>query len=103
MSKQYHEMSHNFPQWLKSVPGEKTILQGVMYFGSIVTLLLLTLHESHGKVNRVPSVECDDEDLIEGSIHNYTLPDLWEIQNVTLSDYRGKVREQVILFTSICT
>jgi hypothetical protein len=64
-----------------------------MYLGGILSLLLLTLHESHNKVQRVPSVECDDEDLIEGSIYNYTLPDLWGIQNVTLSDYRGKVRE----------
>jgi hypothetical protein len=76
-----------------------TILRGVMYLGGILTLLLLTLHESHGKVQRVPSVECDDEDLIEDSIHNYTLPDLWGIQNVSLSDYRGKVRKQVTLFT----
>jgi hypothetical protein len=70
-----------------------------MYLGDILTLLLLTLRESHGKVQRVPSVECDDEDLIEGSIYNYNLPDLWGIQNITLSDYRGKVREQVVLFT----
>jgi hypothetical protein len=64
-----------------------------MYLGGILTLLLFTLNESHSKVQRVPSVACDDEDLIEGSIYNYTLPDLWGIQNVSLSDYRGKVRE----------
>jgi hypothetical protein len=62
-----------------------------MYLGGILTFLLLTLNESHSKVQRVPSVVCDDEDLIEGNIYNYTLPDLWGIQNASLSDYRGKV------------
>jgi hypothetical protein len=67
-----------------------------MHPGGILTLLLLTLYGSHGKVERVASVECDDEDKIKGSIYNYTLTDLWGIQNVSLSNYRGKVRDQVM-------
>lgn len=66
-----------------------------MYVAGILTVLLLTLHGSQGKVQRVASVPCDDEDLIEDSIHNYTLPDLWGVQNISLSDYRGKVRDHV--------
>lgn len=70
-----------------------------MYLGGILTLLLLALHGSDGKVQRVASVQCDDEDLIEDSIHNYTLPDLWGIQNISLSDYRGKV----VLIVNVAT
>jgi hypothetical protein len=69
-----------------------------MHFWGTLTLLLFTLHGSHGKVQRVASTECDDENLIEDSIYNYTLQDLWGIQNVSLSDYRGKVRDQVMDF-----
>ena len=66
-----------------------------MYLGGILTLLLFTLHGSHGSVQRVASVQCDDKDKIVDSIYNYTLPDLWGAQNISLSDYKGKVRDDV--------
>ena len=66
-----------------------------MYLGGILTLLLFTLHGSHGGVQRVASVQCDDKDLIKDSIYNYTLPDLEGVQNISLSNYRGKVRDDV--------
>ena len=66
-----------------------------MYLGGILTLLLFTLHGSHGSVQRVASIECDDKDLIEDNIYNYTLPDLFGVRNISLSDYRGKVRDDV--------
>jgi hypothetical protein len=66
-----------------------------MYLGGILTLLLLTPHGSHGKVQRIASVQCDDEDLIEDSIHNYVLPDLLGVQNISLSNYRDKVRDDI--------
>ena len=64
-----------------------------MYLGGILTLLLFTLHGSYGKVQRVASVQCDDKDFIEDSIYNYTLPDLWGERNISLSNYKGKVRD----------
>jgi hypothetical protein len=66
-----------------------------MYLGGILALLLVTLHDSHGSVQRVPAVQCDDKDIIQDSIYNYTLPDLFGVQNISLSDYKGKVRNDV--------
>jgi len=74
---------------------QKTVSGAAMYLGGILTLLLFTLHGSHGSVQQVASVQCDDKDLIEDSIYNYTLPDLFGVQNISLSDYRGKVRDDV--------
>jgi len=68
-----------------------------MYLGGILTLLLFTLHGSHGSVKRVASVQCDDKNLIEDSIYNYTLPDLQGGQNISLSNYKGKVRDDVCI------
>ncbi|PSN43659.1 hypothetical protein C0J52_11984 [Blattella germanica] len=66
------------------------MLGGGMHLSSFVALLLLTLHGSDGAVERVASVECDNENTIEGNIYNYTLPDLLNVRNISLSDFQGK-------------
>ena len=85
-----------FPQTKNCFRNEIQATSGAaMYLGGILTLLLFTLHDSHGSVQRVASVQCDDKDLIEDSIYNYTVPDLWGVQNISLSNYKGKVRDDV--------
>ena len=58
---------------------------------NFVALLLLTLQGSDAKADRVVSIHCNSEDSIDGTIYNYTLPDLHDVQNISLSDYQGKV------------
>lgn len=70
-----------------------------MHLSSFAALLLLTLHGSDSAIERVASVECENEDSIEGNIYNYTLPDLWDVRNISLSDFQGKV----VLIVNVAT
>nr|CAD7402498.1 unnamed protein product [Timema cristinae] len=60
--------------------------------------LLLVATGGQAAVQRVPSVLCNDNSGYE-SIYNYTLPDLWETQNISLASYTGKVRITRTAFT----
>nr|CAD7200202.1 unnamed protein product [Timema douglasi] len=51
--------------------------------------LLLVAAGGQAAVQRVPSVLCNNNSGYE-SIYNYTLPDLWETQNISLASYTGK-------------
>nr|CAD7596115.1 unnamed protein product [Timema genevievae] len=52
--------------------------------------LLLVAAGGQAAVQRVPSVLCNNNSGYE-SIYNYTLPDLWETQNISLARYTGKL------------
>lgn len=43
-----------------------------------------------GKVNRVPSRPCLTQNYNE-TIYDFTIPDIYEKENITLSKYKGKV------------
>ncbi|KAJ9585519.1 hypothetical protein L9F63_002685 [Diploptera punctata] len=65
------------------------MLGGSMKLCNFVALLLLT-YGCDVKAQRSEFVHCDREDTIDGTIYDYTIPDVHDSQNISLSDYRGK-------------
>lgn len=64
--------------------------------GPLNTLLGLTLIGfaaiGDAKINRIPSRSCLRQGYTD-TIYPYVLPDFWQVENITLSKYKGKVKK----------